>query len=73
MKFRLRQYQKLTKESLPELSIRISKLGKRQINDKTLWNWVNNRYGFVVIVECDDKDLMRIKRIYKEELILEVK
>jgi len=66
MKYPLRSYLKITGENNNQIAKRFSKLAGKTIGDKTVWNWVNNRYQFRVMVECDDKDLMKIKGVFKE-------
>tara|TARA_R110000803_G_scaffold131083_1_gene198343 strand:+ start:1307 stop:1519 length:213 start_codon:yes stop_codon:yes gene_type:complete len=70
LRFKLRQYQKLTGESGPKLAERLSRISDKDIGEKTLWNWINNRYTFKVYVECDDKNLMKITGVYKEFRII---
>lgn len=53
-----------------ELAKKLSDLAGREISDKTVWNWVNKRYQFRVVVECADGDLSDIKGVYKETKIL---
>jgi len=70
LRFQIRQYQKLTGESGPVLAKRLSELSSRDISDKTLWNWINNRYTFNVFVECSDKDIKKITGVFKQYRII---
>ena len=70
MRYQIKQYAKLTGESLPQLAKRISDLSESDIGPKTLWNWSSRRYDFLVFVDCNDKDIYDIKGIYKETKIL---
>ena len=70
MRFPVKQYAKLTGESLPQLSTRLSDLAGREIGPKTLWNWSSKRYGFEVFIDVNDKDIFDIKKVVKETRIL---
>jgi hypothetical protein len=71
MRMPLSTYMDATKMSLPELAARLSELsGGQTFSTKTLWNWAKNRYGFRVIIECDDMEPTTITGAYKENRIV---
>ena len=70
MRYPLDKYVRLTGESLPTLSKRLSILAGKEIGQKTLWNWSAGRYNFRVFVECSDDDINEITGVVKEYRIV---
>jgi len=60
---------KLTGMSLPQMAEKIKGAGK-DVNSKTLWNWVHSRYKFRVMIECEDSNPEEIIGIVKETKIV---
>jgi len=73
MRYNVAKYAEATDQSLPKLAEKISALsierGGKPINHKTLWNWVQGKYKFRVVIECDDDDPGIITGVYKESRI----
>ena len=70
MKYPIDRYIAITGMTSQQLAEKLSGLGENTYGAKTVWNWINGRYKFHVVIEVDDKDIDEIKGAYKEYRIV---